>query len=304
MQLKRLHGRDKWLAAKRKFIGASESPVLLGQGYAGVTRATLFADHVAGHQSRKPSIAMRLGQNCEPGVIATANEELKLEIKPLHYTVCVSKERKYVGCSPDGVVEYQGLQCPAEVKNLSRWGSMELDEGPLPLKYQIQMQHQMYCCDAQHCLFVANLANDDLLHRWEPRNDEFIQNVLLPAIDEFWGFIQRRECPPESDPFVYSDVLTRLFPREKTEAITLPESMLELMARRDAADAAEKEAARVKKEIDCQLKLALGEACAGVLPDGRYVSWKTIERDGYTVEPKTYRDFRIHKQVPKGVTVV
>lgn len=291
--------REEWLDARTSFVGASEASAICGQGYARTNEQTVWLDKVSPAVGREDNatLSMRLGSNCEPGVIKTAVEYYHLPIRHSQYGVVRSKQYPFIACTPDGFDEKDR---PVEVKNLTYHGSSLLRQGQIPLLYQIQMQHQMYCTEADAALLLANLANDDLLFQWVPRNEDFIQSLVAKLV-AFWDKVVQKIQPEWKDPEEHREFLKRFFPKSENVYRELPLLADELLDKRDAAALKMKEYEVDKIAAENALKEMLGEAAYGVLPSGRVLKWENQSKASYVVKASTSRVFREVTKLPAGV---
>jgi predicted phage-related endonuclease len=115
---------------------------------------------------------------------------------------------------------------------------------------------------------------------------------MLARLEEFWGYVQRKELPPVDASIATGQLLAKLWPQDNDTSILLPPESVEWDRELTEAKAQIKAADAVKVAAENKLKAALGENAIGDLPGGGSYSWKTQERAGYTVEPTTLRVLR------------
>jgi putative phage-type endonuclease len=96
------------------------------------------------------------------------------------------------GCSPDGLVDNDGLieiKCP---KSATHWEYVKA--GKPPQKYIIQMQTQMACTNRNWCDFVSFdprfPERSKLFVVRIPRDDKFINEVLEPEVIQFLNEVE------------------------------------------------------------------------------------------------------------------
>ncbi len=94
---------------------------------------------------------------------------------------------EWFGCSPDGLVGTDGLveiKCP---NSKTHWEYFK--KNAPPTNYIIQMQAQMACTNTQWCDFVSYdprmPEQSQLLIVRIDRDDDFINNVMIPEIEKF-----------------------------------------------------------------------------------------------------------------------
>ena len=118
------------------------------------------------------------------------------------------------------------------------------------------------------------------------RDNEFLE-LIFPVLDEFWGYVQRREPPPlKFQETKKLQAMKRLWNRENGETIPLNHEQMEIIDLWELKKRAQKELDNERKDIEAQIYEMLGEAAFGALPDGTILTKKIIKKAGYTVEYK------------------
>jgi predicted phage-related endonuclease len=122
---------------------------------------------------------------------------------------------------------------------------------------------------------------------------------MVDAEASFWGRLLAQEPPPIDGSDASKEMLARLHPRHSEGlVVNLPGEATEWDAQRLNAIAVIRTAEDAKQLAENHIKAAIGDAEAGVLPDGTRYSWKAQERKGYTVEASVVRALR--RSVAKG----
>lgn len=180
-------------------------------------------------------------------------------------------------------------RAPLEIKMSLGSASHWKDEPPLA--YAIQVTIEMACADSTWGALCGMVGPGPLKTFDLPRNDAFLE-AALPRLEEFWLRVQRRQ-PPEADALPgTTEALKRLYAGEDwmtialgPEAMRLVEQWEQATARRDAAD-------ETSEELENKLRLRMGLASWGALPDGSFLTLRTIERKSYSVGPTSFRTLR------------
>jgi predicted phage-related endonuclease len=291
--------RNSWLKTRR--IGSSDAPGLWGLGYASQSLYAMWASKARGVETEWSPADLRrlaLGKAAEPVIREWFAEEIGLPIEhDGEYVTRICEEHPFMSASLDGWLmhpEY-GL-CPVELKkvgyhNRSDWYTQ--DGLPVsPMRYQVQLGHQMIVTGATHGYLVGLIGDDDLQWRLVELSPAFAaQHVSLCR--EFWRCVED-DTPPQVDgSAATAAALARLWPESTpgvvvdlpaeadgwTEEIEhLSASIKTLEERREAARNA--------------LRSALGDAEQGVTPAGAVWSWRTQERKEYTVAAGSSRVLR------------
>lgn len=286
--------RDEWLEARRSSIGASESPGILGHGYASDSAMATYAskvgilDDVIDETTRR---RMDIGTAIEPVIRELFTEESHYGFCVKHaFELCVSDERPHVSASLDGVVPFSSGNAVFEAKNVDAFLRHDWDDAP-PLRVQIQVQHQMYVTGYQMAYVAALIGGNELVIHEVERDEAFI-TAMLPALDEFWQFVETKTPPPPDHTQATSDALRRLYPQDDGEIIDLPPEALEWDESLQDLKKTIKEMEEEKRGFENELKACIGDAAYGLLPNGKRYSWKTQPRKGYTVEDGETRPLR------------
>ncbi|KKK82760.1 hypothetical protein LCGC14_2800140, partial [marine sediment metagenome] len=182
--------RDAWLADRHNRIGASESPGILGQGYAGESAFNTYVRKVSPTLDEVIDATvqerMDIGTAMEPTIRNLFEERTGLKVlfddTPV---VHVSRSRSHLGATLDGaVIDGDGI-APFEAKNISEYVASEWENGSLPLRVQIQTQDQMYVTETGWAYIAALLGGRRFVWQRVERNQRFIEAMLLPVLDDF-----------------------------------------------------------------------------------------------------------------------
>ncbi len=298
MRTLELPNRQQWLAARQSMIGASESAAVFGVGYADQSPLTVWESKVHPLAAEDDDKRLRIGRLMEPALRSIFTEEAGLFCEsPGEFTIFRSDKLPWLGATLDGVCDDDGETVPVELKNVDGWQRDEWAGDEAPLKYQVQVQHQLAVTGATHgYLFGLVGGNDPHVRRIE-RNDRFIE-AMLAKLTEFWRYVELKEPPPADASAGTAAALARLYPKDTGAVIDLPEEAAEWAAKLAEAKAAKKEAEAIERECSNLIRAAIKDASYGRLPDGGGFSLKAQDRAGYYVEPSSYRVLRSVKKVP------
>lgn len=179
------------------------------------------------------------GHHMEP-FIAGKFSERNPDLTPERTGSWVSNEHPWLGCNPDYLIGDGVLECKT-FPNLAEWN----ESGP-PMKYVVQVQHQMFVLGADHA-FIAGWGSMGGYGQWRFDADPFLQSVQLHAAQEFTERVDAGTPPPiDGSQSTYMS-LRRLNPSlERGRELTIPEDIPQdvydaLMAAEKAYSDAEKE---------------------------------------------------------------
>lgn len=279
-------GWHEWRAGG---IGASECAAVLGiSPYQ--TAWELYHRKLGLLPPVEESDAMHLGNLMEP-VLASlysrrtgslvVNQQVRVEC-PDHPFIRATLD----GQAEDGrLVEFKHVGS----RMAGEWGDEGTDEAPA--HYLCQVHHQMLAAGANAADLAVLIGGQDF-RVYTVHRDAEMDSILVPRLAEFWARVERHDAPEVTEPDYR--VVAKL--RPTIEATTFLDSRCLDLA--DEFGSLGLDLSRLKnarEAVKAKLILAMDSHEAAELPDGRLVTRKLIERDGYPVEPTTYFDFRISK---------
>jgi putative phage-type endonuclease len=294
--------RAEWLAVRRLGIGASEAAAVLGLSpYA--SPLSLFYEKTSGTQVEDDTEVQEWGLLLEPAIAAKYAQVTKRGVStPEPYTIFRDREQPQFFCTPDRLVTPTRSPVavwpyhPLQLKVSAYFNPKE----ELPLHWQIQEQHEMMVLGAAGASFAILVAGRKFYHADIERNQSFI-DFLREQLEEFWDRVQR-DMPPDTDGHrATAEALRRMYPTDRGTAIALPDEY-RLMAddleflKSQIADLEQR-----KDAIENKIRATIADNTFAQLPDGTGFSLKTTKRDGFSVEPTTFRALRRVKTIPKGL---
>ncbi len=288
---------DAWLDARRSMIGASESAALFGEGYAGQSTLTVWAEKTRGDLAEEfEREELIVGKLLEPGLRAILAHKTGLEIEhPGDFTIFRHAEKSFIGATLDAIVFDDDGPQPGELKNVSTFAGRDWREDNVPLKFAVQCNHQMFVTGAKRCYLLGLIGGNKPHVRILDRNDRFIEKTLLPRLEWFWQYVKSNVMPPIDGSEATGEALRRLWPDDDGSQVALPDELAEEADRLADAKEAIKAAEEAATLAQNRLMAAIGEHSYGVLPDGRRFSWKWQERREHVVKASRFRVFRMEK---------
>lgn len=259
--------RKQWLEERRRGIGSSDAPNLLGVGFR--TAADVYREKIDPPDERMPDRGfLRRGIDLEPIIAARYVEAVQgVELaKPL--PVIVHPSRDWQLASLDRVRD-DGY--PVELKSTigfgDEWGPAGTDL--IPDRYQIQVQHQLGTGGFEW----ADVAALDII-AWElrvyripfnPALFEFISEVEA----KFWTDHVLAKRPPGAEwgEQFADEARGRTVKGKKIE---LPEDAAALIAQRQELKSIRDEADAAYKQLGFAIEVLLGDAEEGTAAD----AWK------------------------------
>jgi putative phage-type endonuclease len=270
---------DEWLDARKAGIGASDSPSILAAPGAFSTCLKVWAQKIGNDLpetiSERTAEMFHFGQRMESLIADELRERTGYEVRPEPRTLAHPDE-SFIQANLDGWVCVDGVWGPAEFKNVGTWAADQwLDE--VPLKYQVQIQHQMYVVGAEIAVAAALVGGNQFLWATVERNDEFI-STMVEKLSEFWGMVEENIQPMASG--VDVELLKQLVEIDDTITTVLPFEAIHWAAQISGAKEKVKEWTAFKREAEAKVLQEIGDAACAELPDnsGRFTI--TVSKKG------------------------
>lgn len=192
------------------------------------------------------------------------------------------------------------LECKAEGGYNKRDGRIvkpdEWKEEP-HIWQTIQNQIQMACAGFSWGSLAAWFPGHVFRYHDHDYDPEFL-TAIYPILEEFWGYVQRREPPPlRFQETKKLEAMKRLWNCDNGETVPLTHEQMVLVDRWEELKKEAKRCDNERKDIEAQIYEMIGSAAFGALPDGTMLVAKTVQNKGYTreVKPFEYRTLRRKK---------
>jgi len=184
-----LQNTDAWREARKKRVGASDVPILLGLSpYK--TAFELWAEKLGLESRPANEFATSRGHALEPAARGHYEDLVGFKVLP---QVFFSEEHDFIMASLDGYNHEKKIS--VEIKCVGKELHLQAEAGVVPLHYMPQLQTQMYCAKLERCHYFSFDGQDGALIEVK-RDDEFIDKMILPAAIEFKKLLDTRN-PPE-----------------------------------------------------------------------------------------------------------
>lgn len=295
--------RRAWLAARRTGLGASEAPALFGKGFRSLleTYQQKLSTEEIPEEEEQDSELTRWGRLLEPIILNEFARETGRRVEH-GGQLLRSREWPWMLATLDAEQAIGSGKPPREFEAVgpgtmegknTRWLAGEWQEGEIPRRIWIQKQQQLAVTGRQWGSVAVLLFGSQFLWADVQRDDKFINEVLVPAGQEFWQRVeQRRPCAPDGTDSARK-ALQKLYPDAVPgKVLTLPGELLEFDEERQALkESLAKMEARLK-HINQSFAMALGDAEYGILSNGAEYSYKKQSRKSYTVAAAEFRVLR------------
>jgi putative phage-type endonuclease len=283
----------EWLQRRNEGLGASEAAAACG-----VSEWSTPLEVYYRKRGELPPIeenfAMRFGKFAEPFIEQEFEAKSGLRIIERQPGLFQHPEDLHVLASPDGITEDAEVGFEGKTINGLRAAKLLGEEytDEAPVEWNLQCQQQMLVM-GWRSVWIAALVGGAELRIYEiQRNEKLIQNLRRKLAD-LWGRIKSGNPPEWSEHRSNLQVVRDLYGEVQTGGII--ELSDDAAAAWSGYEARNETIKTLKSEADnlkARVLYEVGENEAGLLPDGRYVRRKEVQRKGYTVEPSSYIDVR------------
>lgn len=181
-------GTEAWRQARRRRIGASDVPIILGVSEF-MTPFQLWEERTGRREPKQQTYAMERGLQAEAKIqeLYEAHAGVKLE-----RFIAESKTTIPLVASLDGFNHKS--QCVVEFKYPSQEKHEAALRGEIPLMYRWQVQAQIEAADAKFGEYVSFDGNEIVIVH-VPRDEAMIDKIK-EAVPKFWKLIES-DTPPE-----------------------------------------------------------------------------------------------------------
>lgn len=236
---------NEWLEERRKSIGASEVAAVMGLSQWG-TALTVYKAKQGAASDIDPLIAW-LGHRDEPTIAEWIDRFSGLNLELRDGFMARRADAPWLHATFDRITA-DGI--PVQLKTAHEFMSHKWDEG-IPTEYRVQVQAEMFVAGSPRALVVVRIGARDFRAIWETRDDQFIHEHMLPAVQTFWECVEAG-VPPAPQTVTEA---AELWPGASGAEVELSEAAFEALERRTVLLADIK---AMQEEADA-LKLAAAE---------------------------------------------
>jgi putative phage-type endonuclease len=280
------------LVERRKYIGASECPAVLGLSR-WATPLSIWAQKTGNVDiEEKESEAIELGNELEDYVARRFAKKTGKSVHRVNKTL-FHKKYPFIAANLDRKVDDESavLEC----KTCSAFKSKEWEGEEIPQEYILQCHHQLAVTGYEKAYIAVLIGNQDFKWKEIPRDEKIIKDILAREID-FWNKFVKTNTMPNIIKSSDDDTLDKLFPNAKAGAEVVLDDKYNIMI--ENLEALSKDKSNIEKQIKQiknEFKAAIKENETG--NTGIYsVTWKNVHKDSFTVEEQNYRTLR-HKKI-------
>lgn len=290
--------REAWLAARRKYLTASDAAAVLGQSK-WKTPFEVWAEKTGAVEpdNLDDNEPAEWGNRLER-VIGEAHGEKTGRVVsfPPPYTLVVHPKHDWLAATPDA------YQFARHDENIPGRGALQIKtanafkskdwEGEPPLDYQIQTNVEMAVTNTTWASLACLIGGQKFRYRDMQRNQQFI-DLMIPRLKAFWDMVQTNTPPPADHSDSCLKTISKLFPEDQGGIITLPDEFLKVDEDLEACKEEIANLEKIKAGLTNQIKLAMGDNSIGMLPGGNgSYTYKLQEKKEYIVKASSTRVLR------------
>lgn len=272
---------EQWLTLRKTGIGGSEAAAIAGVSNPKYNSALkVFKNKLSMTiNTEPPSEAAEMGHIMEPvirSVFKQKNPQYKVYRSNFMWR---SEESSFCQANVDGII-----YCPEkgwgvlEIKNMSEYRLGEFGEQEIPIEFQIQMSHYLYCLGLNWGVFAVFIGGNKYREFFIKRNEALIES-LIKIERHFWEHHILQGIPPEPDGSEASNqALQEIYSvadaKPKDDILTLPKDTKGLTEAYEFYKGEEEKMKKKKDEAKQQLMAMLGEyQKAQVEGDNKKIHW-------------------------------
>ena len=254
--------RLEWLRLRQKGIGGSDAAAIFGMNRWKSPVDIWLSKTIEIEQEDEQSDAAYWGTVLEDVVAKEFAKCTGLKVRKRN-AVLQHDEHDFILANIDR--EIVGKKIGLECKTASAYKKEEWKDNEIPAEYIIQCQHYMAVTGYDAWYIACLVGGNTFIYKLIERDDEFIE-MLMKSEVEFWNsYVVPNIMPPVDGSESSSIALDTLYPTaEKGSEITLSAHENELLIERRSLVAMKDQCDDRIKEIDNQIKAAMGESESAV----------------------------------------
>lgn len=286
--------RETWLEARRKGIGGSDAPAILGLNpYR--SAFDVYADKLGLVDPPEENEAMRQGRDLEDYVASRFMEATGKKVRRRN-AILQHPEYPFMIANIDRFIigENAGLEC----KTTSALTKHKFKQGEYPAAYYVQCMHYMAVTGTEKW-YLAVLVLGKEFHVFEILRDEAEIQALIEAERAFWEDHVQAKVPPVPDGSkAAGEILKEMFPGDpdQEEIMVLGSEVDQMIERYNELQAQIKELDKEAERIKQTIQLKLGNCQVGTTLN-YVVEWKNLVRNALDTkrlqkeQPEVYKKY-------------
>lgn len=286
---------EAWQKLRRSGIGGSDAAAVLGSSPYRSALAVYY-EKVAGTR-QNTTLAMELGKElkpflrrkCEQWLQSSEGQQIQVQEVPF---MLQNTAYPHMFAHLDGRFTHPQLgPCGLLLKTTNEFQRSAWEEEKVPAYCYIQLQHCMAVTGLQQFYVLCLIGNRLLSAHMVPRQEKVIQN-LAQQLKAFWQQHVLPKVPPAPAGLPCdTSILKTLYPAEEESVVALHHCQKQY----DRYQELKQQEKKLKQEMEAlrQHFMAEMKEARTALVGRQQISWKIVERRGYTVAPSATRVLRI-----------
>ena len=296
---------DEWLALRRLGVGASDTPAILGES-PWSSPLSVYTEKLGLNEELNRDY-LTWGKTIEQSLRAYLVkdqdfiEEYGAGWKALEDQRLIrSKKWPWMQCTLDAWFKAPGKKPRRLLGELKNSRDYDAWKETMPYYVYLQIQHQMAVAgqDEELCIACVGGAPPGWYH--VERNDELIEETIVPKTKEFWERLQALEAPEVDGHKATAKALAALAPADNGKVIMLPSSFCEIDERLEEIHYEKKTLEGEEIELKNQIRHALGAASIGRLSSGKKWTYTRQMECTYTTTRTATRVLRGPRRSKRG----
>ena len=213
----------EWERERRNSVGASECAAIMGMSSYGTTALDIYRSKLGIDRPFDPLLGW-IGHMSEPIIEAWVHEHSGLDIQLHPGFMARSTAWPFLHATFDRVAHRPFTTC--QFKTAHHYTGHHWNDG-IPTDIRVQVQAEMAVAGTPRALVVVWIGGREFRHFWEVRDEAFIRDYLVPAVEEFWFGHVRPKVEPA--PMSVGDVNS--LPTEPEGEIELSDEAFDVLER-------------------------------------------------------------------------
>ena len=184
--------RGQWLQARRRGIGGSDAPALMGAS-PWATPLSVYADKMGFLPEKEETVAMRFGRDAEEIVARWFAQDTGKKVRRLN---AILQHSRYPWMLANIDRKIQGESAGLECKTTSAFHKTDFEAGKIPPYYYWQCVHYLAVTNLERWYLAVICGNSGFYHYVIARNEEHIR-ILTEREKDFWINHVQAGVPPE-----------------------------------------------------------------------------------------------------------
>lgn len=294
-----------WIEARRTFIGASDAPAVLGIS-PWATPLDVWANKLNVGEQFAGNLSTDMGHALEDLIAREWQARNPGRFLVNSKRTVRHPDHPHIAASPDREVwEHPDERTDelVECKYVGPTTAWQWKRG-VPVYVQAQAQMQMAVTGAARvhvCALIVDFAPD--WQTWTVERDFAVQDEIIDRLNAFWHeYVATGQRPEDEHGLWNPDQVRRRLedmyrPPVEGNAVRLPHELADVVAEVKRTKALIKDLERQVKAAENELRLFMvdNQATDAFIDDNQKpaVTWRTIARKGYTVEPSEYQKLTV-----------